>query len=26
MGNSVSAKFCDDNGVKRLQLTGAEAW
>jgi hypothetical protein len=26
MGNSVSAKFCDDNGVKRLELTRAEAW
>lgn len=26
MGNGVFAKFCDDNGVKNLQLTGAEAW
>lgn len=26
MGNSVFAKFCDYDGVKKLQLTGAEAW
>jgi len=26
MGNGVSAKFCDDHGVKKLQLTGAEDW
>ena len=25
MGNSVLAKFCDDDGVKKLQLIGAEA-
>jgi len=26
MGNSVIAKFCDCDGVMKLQLTGAEAW
>ena len=26
MENEVIAKFCDYNGVKQLQLTGAEAW
>jgi hypothetical protein len=26
MGNGVFAKFCDYDGVKKLQLTGAEAW
>ncbi|WP_432823565.1 hypothetical protein, partial [Trichloromonas sp.] len=26
MGNSAIAKFCDYDGVKKLQLTGAEAW
>ena len=26
MGKDVSAKFCDYDGVKKLQLTGAEAW
>lgn len=26
MGNSVFAKFCDYDGVKKLQLTGAEDW
>jgi hypothetical protein len=26
MGNSVSAKFCDYDGVKKLKLIGAEAW
>lgn len=26
MGNGVFANFCDDDGVKKLQLTGAEAW
>jgi hypothetical protein len=26
MGNGVSAKFCDYDGVKKLQLIGAEAW
>jgi hypothetical protein len=25
MGNSVIAKFCDHDGIKKLQLTGAEA-
>ena len=26
MGNGVTAKFCNYDGVKKLQLTGAEAW
>lgn len=26
MGNGAIAKFCDYDGVKKLQLTGAEAW
>ena len=26
MGNEVIAKFCNYDGVKKLQLTGAEAW
>ena len=26
MGNGVFAKFCDYDGVKKLRLTGAEAW
>ena len=26
MGNGVLAKFCDHDGVKKLQLIGAEAW
>jgi len=26
MGNSVIAKFCDNDGMKKLQLIGAEAW
>jgi hypothetical protein len=25
MGNSVSAKFCDYDGAKKLELIGAEA-
>ena len=26
MGNGTIAKFCDYDGVKKLQLIGAEAW